>query len=86
MKILCKVEKQIIISSHLCNRGYISQNLFDMLIVNGIHLITKIRNNMKNTLMNINDKILLRKRALIETIHGELKTSVRLNILDIDQL
>ena len=28
---------------------------------------------MKNTLMNINDKILLRKRALIETINDELK-------------
>jgi len=47
MKKLFKVEKQTIISSHLCNRAYISQNLFDMLIVDGIHLITKIRNNMK---------------------------------------
>ena len=28
---------------------------------------------MKNTLMNINDKILLRKRAIIETINDELK-------------
>jgi hypothetical protein len=49
------------------------QNLFEMLFVDGMHLITKIRNNMNNTLMNINDKILLRKRALIETINDELK-------------
>ena len=55
------------------DRGYISQNLFLTLFVDGIHLITKIRKNMKNSLMNINDKILLRKRALIETINDELK-------------
>ena len=55
------------------DRGYISQNLFETLFVDGIHLITKIRKNMKNSLMNINDKILLRKRALIETINDELK-------------
>ena len=55
------------------DRGYISRSLFEMLFVDGIQLITKIRNNMKNTLMNINDKILLRKRALIETINDELK-------------
>ena len=54
-------------------RGYISQTLFETLFVDGIHLITKIRKNMKNSLMNINDKILLRKRALIETINDELK-------------
>lgn len=55
------------------DKGYISKTLFEMLFVDGIQLITKIRNNMKNTLMNINDKILLRKRALIETINDELK-------------
>jgi hypothetical protein len=55
------------------DKGYLSQKLFETLFVSGIHLITKIRNNMKNTLMNVHDKILLRKRALIETIHDELK-------------
>ena len=55
------------------DKGYISKSLFEMLFVDGIQLITKIRNNMKNTLMNVNDKILLRKRALIETINDELK-------------
>ncbi|NIV99624.1 hypothetical protein GWN26_11045 [Candidatus Saccharibacteria bacterium] len=29
------------------NRGYISQSLFQLLFVNGIPLITKIRNNIK---------------------------------------
>ena len=39
-----------------------------MLFVNGIHLITGIRNNMKNQLMTLHDKIMLRKRSIIETI------------------
>jgi len=55
------------------DKGYISQKLFETLFVSGIHLITKIRNNMKNTLMNVNDKILLRKRALVESVQDELK-------------
>ncbi|MEM9687396.1 MAG: transposase [Bacteroidota bacterium] len=36
------------------------------LFVDGIHLITQIRNNMKNSLMSISDKILLRKRTVID--------------------
>jgi hypothetical protein len=40
------------------DRGYLSYKLFETLFLDGIHLITKIRNYMKNTLMNINDKIL----------------------------
>ena len=41
--------------------------------VDGIQLITKLKSNMKSQLMTVSDKILLRKRALIETINGELK-------------
>jgi len=55
------------------DKGYISQSLFSMLFVSGIHLITKIRSNMRNTPMNMTDKILLRKRALIESVNDELK-------------
>ena len=55
------------------DKGYISKTLFDMLFIDGIHLITKIRKNMKNSLMQIKDKIILRKRALIETVNDELK-------------
>ena len=55
------------------DKGYISKSLFDLLFIDGIHLITKIRKNMKNSLMQIKDKILLRKRALIETVNDELK-------------
>lgn len=55
------------------DKGYISQSLFDYLFTNDIHLVTKIRKNMKNSLMHINDKLLLKKRALIETVNDELK-------------
>lgn len=38
-----------------------------------IELITKVKNNMKNSLISVTDKILLRERALIEMVNDELK-------------
>lgn len=55
------------------DKGYISQSLFEQLLIDGVHLITKLRKNMKNSLMHTSDKIMLRKRALIETVFDELK-------------
>lgn len=55
------------------DKGYIGQALFENLFLNDIQLVTKVKNNMKNCLMSIADKILLRKRALIETVNDELK-------------
>lgn len=55
------------------DKGYISKTLTEVLFVDGLHLITSIRNNMKNVLMEMKDKILLRKRSVIETINDELK-------------
>lgn len=55
------------------DKGYISKELFAELFVNGIQLITKLKNNMKNMLMSAAYKILLRKRAVIETVNDELK-------------
>ena len=55
------------------DKGYVSKPLFENLFFNGIQLITGIRNNMKNQLMNMHDKIMLRKRSIIETINDELK-------------
>ena len=55
------------------DKGYISKTLTSVLFLDGIHLITNIRNNMKNTLMELKDKILLRKRSVIETVNDELK-------------
>lgn len=55
------------------DKGYISAKLTQLLFVDGIQLITGIRNKMKNCLMELKDKILLRKRSIIETINDELK-------------
>lgn len=55
------------------DKGYISQSLFEQLFIDGIHLVTKIRKNMKNSLMHTHDKILLRKRSLVETVNDQLK-------------
>ncbi|NJN47084.1 MAG: IS982 family transposase [Candidatus Competibacteraceae bacterium] len=55
------------------DRGYISSKLFHALWERGLHLVTKIRKNMHNKLMPLVDKLLLRKRAIIETINDQIK-------------
>jgi hypothetical protein len=56
------------------DRGYISQPLTERLFVeHGVQLITKLRKNMHNRLLDVSDKLLLRKRAIIETIYDQLK-------------
>jgi hypothetical protein len=55
------------------DKGYISNNLFLELYETGLQLITKIKSNMKNKLMQLADRILLRKRAVIESVNDQLK-------------
>lgn len=55
------------------DKGYIGKSLSRRLFVDGIQLITKLKNNMKGALMTASDKLLLRKRAIIETVNDELK-------------
>src|SRR5204863_3726379 len=55
------------------DRGYISAPLTTLLFEQGLHLITRLRKNMKNHLMHLSDKLLLRKWAIIETIIDQLK-------------
>lgn len=55
------------------DKGYISQPLFEKLLERNITLVTKIKKNMKNRLMDITDKLLLRKRAVIESVNDFLK-------------
>jgi len=55
------------------DKGYLSSKLFGELFDRGITLITKIKKNMKNVLMDYSDKLLLRKRAIIESVNDFLK-------------
>lgn len=60
------------------DKGYISQGLFESLFNDGIEIVTGLKCNMKNKLMPLYDKILLRKRSVIETINDELKNVAQL--------
>lgn len=55
------------------DKGYISKSLQESLWHQGIELITKLRSNMKPVVLEDFDKILLRKRLLIETVNDQLK-------------
>jgi hypothetical protein len=56
------------------DKGYLSQPLAQhLLVTQGLHLITKLRKKMRNRLLDWSDKLLLRKRAIIETINDQLK-------------
>ncbi len=54
-------------------RGYLSQVLFEQRFAQGLQLITPIRKNMQNRLVVLEDKLLTRKRFVIETIVDQLK-------------
>jgi hypothetical protein len=56
------------------DKGYIvKESVFEKLFHDGVHLVTKIKRNMKNKLMGIYDKIMLRKRIVIECVIDSLK-------------
>ena len=55
------------------DKGYISQPLFDLLYGEGVQLVTKLKRGMKNRLMPVFDKIMLRKRAIVGSVMDQLK-------------
>ena len=55
------------------DKGYIGQKLFEKLFNKGIKLVTNVRSNMKKKILDEAEKILLRKRFIIETINDQLK-------------
>lgn len=60
------------------DKGYISQSLFGRLWNDGIHIVTGLRSNMKQHLIPLYDKIMLRKRSIIESLNDMLKNVVQL--------
>lgn len=59
-------------------QGYISQNLLDALFEDGIQLVTGLRVNMNNKQMPFYDKMMLRKRYIVETINDLLKNTAQI--------
>lgn len=72
VKLLPKLSKRLF-GKLFGDKGYLSQAAFEQLFQHGVQLITKLKSNMKNRLMPLSDKLLLRKRALIESITDQLK-------------
>lgn len=62
-----------VIGKLYADKGYISQALFGRLWDKGVHIVTGLRSNMKNRLMGLYDKIMLRKRCVIESVNDMLK-------------
>ena len=60
------------------DKGYLTK-LFEKYYMQGIQIITKLRKNMKNKLMQFTDKLWLRKRAVIESVNDILMT-----VFDVD--
>jgi hypothetical protein len=58
----------------IADKGYLSQRLFEQLFCDqGLQLITRLRKNMANALLDWGDQCLLRKRAIIESVNDQLK-------------
>ena len=55
------------------DKGYLSKKIFENLWGWGIKVVTKIRKNMKNKLVLLEEKILLKKRGLVESVGNILK-------------
>lgn len=56
------------------DKGFINQKAVEELLSKGLHLVTGIRRNMKNKLMLMEQKVLLQKRGVIESVNDILKT------------
>jgi Transposase DDE domain len=55
------------------DKGYINQKIFKKMLKKGLQIVTQIRSNMKNKLMDYADRITLRKRSLVESVFHVLK-------------
>jgi hypothetical protein len=71
-KIITRMTKEIF-GKVFGDKGYINKALADLLFDDGIQLITAVRRNMKQKALSNEEKLLLRKRSVIETVNDELK-------------
>ena len=56
------------------DKGYVSQPLTrDLLQTRRVRLVTHLKRNMANRLLLLHEKVILRRRALVETVFDQLK-------------
>lgn len=61
------------------DRGYmVNKDVFAELFSHGVQMISRVRKNMKTPILTLEDKILLSKRGLVESVIGILKQSLDL--------
>ncbi len=60
------------------DKTYISKEISAKSFSRGLWLFTGIRKDMKNHLLDIEDKILLKRRSIIESVFNVLKNSMNL--------
>jgi hypothetical protein len=61
------------------DKGYLlNPDLLQKLICKGIHVFTKVRSNMKNKFMDLKDKLMLKKRGVIESVGAVLKEDLNI--------
>lgn len=71
-KIITRMTKELF-GKLFGDKGDIGKALSDLLFGDGIQLITAVRRNMKQKALSNEEKLLLRKRSVIETVNDELK-------------
>ena len=71
-KIITRMTKEIF-GKMFGDKGYIGKALADLLFGDGVQIITAVRRNMKAKALSNEEKLLLRKRSVIETVNDELK-------------
>ncbi len=60
------------------DKGYIKKELFEELFANGLKLVTGLKKNMKQKLMEWRDSYLLSKRSVIESVFNIMKNHFEL--------
>lgn len=55
------------------DKGYLSNPLFKSLFAKGVRLFTKLKKKMKGAMLLLEDKLLLNKRGVIESVNDILK-------------
>jgi hypothetical protein len=68
------------------DRGYISRKLAEILFVDGIHFVAKMRNKMTGGKLPLYDRVMLRKRVVTESVTDELKNSCQIELQGIEIL
>lgn len=61
------------------DKGYLSQKLFEEMLDLGVQIVTQLRSKMKPKIMPLADRLMLKKRSLIESVFHILKDMLHID-------